>query len=144
MTEQKIDHAADCGSEAKASNSPSPPNGQSAPQDKRSPNRTAMRQELSLNPTLEYSFGGHESRGHPSAVGLANAVEKQLGTAVYQSWFKGVRLVEAFDSTLTITVPKKFNTDYIRNNFSEVILSCARTLFNDTMLRRLNVVTCRS
>jgi hypothetical protein len=144
MTEQKIDHAADCGSDSETSNSPSPPNGQSVPQDKRSPNRTAVRQELSLNPTLEYSFGGHESRGHPSAVGLANAIEKQLGTAVYRSWFKGVRLIEAFDSTVTISVPKKFNTDYIRSHFSDVILSCARTLFDDAALRRLNVVTCRS
>lgn len=136
-------HAANCGSPSESSNSSLPQTDQAVPQEDRSPSRVAERQELSLNPTLEYSFGGHEAGGHPLAVQLANAVERRLGNAVYKSWFKGVRLFEISDGTVHITVPKRFSTNYIRNNFSQIILDCARALLNDEPLFGVNVVTCR-
>jgi hypothetical protein len=140
MAEDQINQAANCGTA-----DPSlPQTDQAGPQEQRTPSRTAVRQELSLNPTLEYSFGGHQAGGHPFAVRLANAVEKQLGTDVFKSWFKGVCLHEACDGTVTISVPKKFHTNYIRNNFSEVILNCARTLSSDMTLLELNAITYRA
>jgi DNA-binding Lrp family transcriptional regulator len=143
MAEDQVGHAANCGSVSGNSNSTLPAIEQAAPQGQRTPNRTTMRQELSLNPTLEYSFGGHEARGHPYAIRLANAVEQKLGSEVYKSWFKGTCLVEAFEDTVTIAVPKKFNSNYIRDNFSEVILDCARRVYECPTLRILSVVTCR-
>jgi hypothetical protein len=57
---------------------------------------------------------------------FAVRLEKRLGKASFQSWFRSVRLVEASDETIVLSAETKFFASRIEQQFETQVLDCFR------------------